>query len=404
MPHRPLAVALAVVVLVGLLGVGVGTYNYLRTVDPVPATRLVSAVQRIPGAAPSLPWPARGSAAVGASEVGLVADSGATSPLPIASVAKAMTALVVIEAMPLDTATPGPIVQVSQQDVDLYRAERAEQSTVAVTVGEQLTERQLLEGLLIPSANNFADILARSVGTTVEGFVGRMNARATTLKMTHSHFADASGFSAQTVSTAGDLVNLALEFLAHPVLVQIASLPDVQLPVAGTVYNVDYALGKSGIFGIKTGSSGDAGACFLFAANQPVGGGNAVIVGAVLGVPTLDAAFEAAQKLIQAASLGFKRATVIPAGQRVAVYRAPWGSVAGIIPSRDVQLLTWPGLLLHYALAIPAATAPLAGGSEAGHLTEWVGDGPHVNAALVTDSGLFPPGRTWRITRISGTN
>jgi D-alanyl-D-alanine carboxypeptidase (penicillin-binding protein 5/6) len=287
--------------------------------------------------------------------------------------------------------------------VDLFNAEKAEQSTVAVTAGEQLTERQLLEGLLIPSANNFVEILARSLGTSVDGFVANMNARAVTLRMTHTHFADASGFNAHTVSTAGDLVNLAVEFLSHPTLVQIASLPEAQLPVAGTVFNVDYALGKSGIIGIKTGSSGDAGACFLFAAKQPVGGGSAVIVGAVLGVPTLDAAFESAQKLIQAASLGLTRATVIPAGQRVATYRSPWGSKAGVIPTRDVELLTWPGLLLHRELAIPSAKAPLAGGSAAGQLTAWVGDGLHVEAPLVTEDGLFPPGRIWRITRVEGT-
>ena len=385
------------------LAVLAGTFNYFRPIEPVPAVRSVAGLQRIDGSPPILPWPAGGSAAVGAAEIGLVADSGQTTPLPIASVAKAMTALVVVEAQPLESGATGPSTAVTQADVDLYNAEKAEQSTVPVVTGEQLNERQLLEGLLIPSANNFADILARSLAPTPEAFVAMLNARAAALGMTHTHFADASGFNAQTASTPPDLIKLAAEFLAHPVLVEIASMADTRLPVAGTVYNVDYALGKSGIFGIKTGSSGAAGACFLFAARQPVGGGTAVVIGAVLGLPTLELAFRASQRLIEAAAPAFRRAPIDLAGQKVAAYRAPWGSQAAIVPSRDLVLLTWPGLLLHRRLVVPAASPPLAAGADAGTLTAWVGEGSRQTVPLVTADGFYPPGKGWRITRIAGT-
>ena len=398
MGRRP---AILAALIIGLLGLaGTGTYNYLRPVEQVPATRLVGSVERLAGSPPNLPWPTRGSAAVGATEVGLIASSGGARPLPIASVAKAMTSLVLVEALPLEGDATGPVVQVTQPDVDLYTSEKAEQSTVAVRSGEQLTERQLLQGLLIPSANNFAELVARVMGLSPQDLVARLNSRAVALGMARTHFADASGFNGQTVSTAEDLIRLGMEFLSLPVLAQIVALPQADLPVAGTVYNVDYALGKAGIMGIKTGSSGDAGACFLFAAQQLVSGGEAVIIGAVLGVATLDAAFEAAQKLIQAAAGGFSRGLLVPAGLKVATYRAPWGSQAGVIPARDVSGLRWPGLLLHREVRSPNAMAPLAEGSPAGRLVTWVGEGPRTESSLVTDAGLFPPGRTWRLLRL----
>lgn len=381
---------------------GLAAYNYFfRAVDAVGASHPVNSVQRLPGTPPVLPWPARGSAAVGATEVGAVASAGDSKPVPIASVAKAMTALVVVEALPLEPDVPGPSVVVTQQDVDLYNVEKAEQSTVAVTTGEQLSELQVLDGLLIPSANNFADLAARLLSIPLPELVARLNARAAGLRMKRTHFADASGFNGQTVSTAEDLVRLAMDFMAHPVLARIVAQPQADLPVVGTVYNVDYALGKSGILGIKTGSSGDAGACFLFAANEPVQGGTAVIIGAVLGVATLDAAFEAAQKLIQAAGLGFARSLLVPAGQRVAVYRAPWGSQSAIIPNQDVTGLAWPGLLVHREVKATALAAPAAAGSDAGRLVTWVGDGPRTETPLVNEDGLFAPGRMWRITRLA---
>ncbi len=62
-----------------------------------------------------------------------------------------------------------------------------------VQPGEELTERQLLNGLLVHSANNFADVLAQWDAGTMPAFVAKMNAAAAALGMAHTHYADASG-------------------------------------------------------------------------------------------------------------------------------------------------------------------------------------------------------------------
>src|ERR1700682_5480705 len=82
-------------------------------------------------------------------------------------------------------------------------------SAVAVRTGEVLTERDLLLALLLPSADNIAETLAVWVSGNRPAFIASLNATATAMGMDHTHFADPSGLSAATVSSADDLVLLA---------------------------------------------------------------------------------------------------------------------------------------------------------------------------------------------------
>ena len=93
-----------------------------------------------------------------------------------------MTALVVLADKPLAKGDTGPILTMTDQDVATYMADAAEQqSVVPVTAGEQLSEFEALEALLIPSGNNIAETLARWDAGSVAGFVTKMNQRAAAL-------------------------------------------------------------------------------------------------------------------------------------------------------------------------------------------------------------------------------
>jgi D-alanyl-D-alanine carboxypeptidase (penicillin-binding protein 5/6) len=378
------------------------TVNYLRPIDPVSATPILPPVQRVAGQAPELPWPS-GGAAVAVPGLGPIGSHGDSSPRPMASVAKVMTALVVQADHPLTPTGQGGVVSVTQEDFSNYQKQSADgQSVVAVQLGETLTERQLLEGLLIPSGNNLADMLARWDAGSVEAFATRMNARAAELGMRQSHFADASGFSEQTVGTPSDLVLAGEALMADPVLAQIVGQGQVDLPIAGTSFNVDYALGTQGIVGIKTGSSPKAGACFLFAAVAKVGGKPALVVGAVMNEPTLDDAFAASEKLIAAIVPALKLVPAVSASEAVAEYRSPWGSRTGLVAQKDISLLAWPGLILHRKVNAPAVQPPLSDGEKVGTFAAWVGSGAPVSVPLATDGPLFEPGNVWRLTRPFG--
>src|SRR5256885_5017539 len=152
------------------------TWNYLRPVPPATASLSLQKQSIIAGPAPVLPWPSAGSAAVGVSGLGLIASSGNEQPIPAASVAKVMTALVVLSDKPLKPGDQGATLAMTAQDVQAYQSDfDQKQSVVEVREGESLTELQLLEGMLIPSANNLAETLARWDSGSVNAFVDAMN-------------------------------------------------------------------------------------------------------------------------------------------------------------------------------------------------------------------------------------
>jgi len=99
---------------------------------------------------------------------------------------------------------------VGQDDVEDTEARRREgQSVVAVRLGEQLTERDALMAILLPSANNVALLVARQVAGSVASFVAEMNDTARASGMSHTTYTDPSGYDDGTVSTALDQLRLA---------------------------------------------------------------------------------------------------------------------------------------------------------------------------------------------------
>src|SRR3984893_15585355 len=385
-----------------LLLVGFLTFNYFRPIPSVAAGASVPTSTTIAGTPPVLPWPSVGSAAVAVSGLGLVANSGNESKVPIASVAKVMTALIVLEEKPLKKSEQGPSILITDADVQAYQSDKADQqSVVAVQAGEQLSEYQALEGLLIPSGNNIAFTLANWDAGSMAGFVTKMNTQAKALGMAHSTFADAAGALAQTVSTPSDLVVLGITAMKQPAFAQIVARTQATLPVAGIVFNVDYALGQSGIIGIKTGSGLNLGANFLFAASTNVGAFTVVMFGCVMGQPTLDSAFTAAKALIAAMQSQLRVSRVLSQYESVGSYELPWGGRSELLSTADVDLVEWPGTILKQTLRAPSLSIsqPIPPGTSEGTLRIILGN-YQLDVPLTTRSAMYPPGRFWRLTRI----
>jgi D-alanyl-D-alanine carboxypeptidase (penicillin-binding protein 5/6) len=231
--------------------------------------------------APAARWPSQGQAALVLGN-GRVAASPHQQPVPIASLAKVMTAYLTLERSRLSGAQDGFTITVSAAEA---RAEADDvtqgQSVVAVQAGEQLTERQLLEALLIPSGNNIASMLAARVAGSETRFLAEMNAEARALGMEHTIYTDPSGFDPSTASTAADQLRIFQRAMRFSVFRQIVSMASVTLPVAGTLtnYNPLIAEGYAG----KTGSDSAAEGCLAFFTHVTVGGRRLTAVGVVLG-------------------------------------------------------------------------------------------------------------------------
>jgi len=276
-------------------------------------------------APPTAVWPAYGQAAVRVGQSQIQAGPN-QHPAAIASVAKVMTAYLVLRDHPLAPGQDGPTITLTDADVaDTDRRRRQQESVVPIAAGEQLTERQALQALLLPSANNIAAVLARWDAGSPDRFVARMNATARALGMTHTRYTDPSGYDDATVSTAADQVRIVDQAMRLPVFASIVATPSATLPVAGTVHNTNTLLGYDGFVGVKTGSTAAAGGCFAFRAIRAIDGKRTTITGVVLGQPGHDqiaAGLAAADAMVDRIA-GHSRRQVPAMPERIATSRKP---------------------------------------------------------------------------------
>ena len=338
-----------------------------------------------------------------AQNLGFLASSGNEDVIPAASVVKVMTALVILEDKPLKRDEQGPTITITNVDVQAYHAAIAgNQSVLEVRAGEQLTELQLLQGMLIPSANNFAETLARWDAGSIDAFVAKMNARAADLKLAHTRFADPSGADPGSVSTPTDLMSLGIAAMKQEVFAQVVAMAQAQLPVVGIVYSTDHVLGQNGIFGIKTGSGFSTGANFLFGATITVDGKPIVVFGCVMGQPNTEVAFATTKALIASMQSALHIRQVITRNQTIATYVTAWGNQSDLVSSVDVNLLAWPGMVLRQRLDVLPIVVdrPIPAGTKKGNVHIVLGD-YNLDVPLVTADPLYPPGRLWRLTRVN---
>jgi serine-type D-Ala-D-Ala carboxypeptidase (penicillin-binding protein 5/6) len=186
--------------------------------------------------------------------------------LPIASLTKMMTALLVVQRAPADAK-----VRVTKEAL-AYRG-----SGVGVLPrGKRVKLETMLNGLLLPSGNDAAIALAQRVSGTVTHFVDRMNVHAREMGLGCTHFSSPSGFEdAGNHSCAVDLAGLARAVLDQPRLARIVGRRRAVLPFpikGGRIFlfnnNPLLIQGYPGMLGVKTGFTDAAGRCLVAAARR----------------------------------------------------------------------------------------------------------------------------------------
>lgn len=378
-----------------VLVVLIGTYLPFTLLAPLGAAQVTLHHATVsPAAKAAVTWPAFGASAFGAVGYdGVLETGGSAEPLPIASISKIVTALVVLQAKPLATGDEGPTITFSQADHDLYAKYLALQGTVKpMPTGASMTEHQVLEVALIPSANNYATTLADWAFGSESAFVTAAAAWLAAHGLNHTTLVEPTGIDASNISTASDLVALGKIAIANPIIAPIVGTPAVTLPIVGTIEDTNKLLGQDGVVGIKTGTLTISN--LLFAAHYQVGGATVIIIGAILGGDR-DTIYPAVKAALDSIKKGFHALTLAKKGQSFASYDTAWGQQSQAVAERTARVVVWGDTPLSSTLA-PASEQFGTRGSAAGVVRFHVGTTAIV-VPLVLSRTISDPGPWWRL-------
>lgn len=375
----------------------IGVYQYRRPLPIIEAAVTLEKPQ-LPKPAEQL-WPNYGQSAIGAVDYGLLASHGIQQPVPMASIAKVVTALAVLKDKPLAKGETGPLITINSDDVATYNDYYARGGAVAkVTLGGQISQYQALQAMLIPSANNYADTLARWAFGSVDNYLVAANKLVAELGMTNTKITSANGFSADTVSSSEDLIKLGLSALSNEVIAEIVKQPTANIPLAGTINNTNWLLGSDGVIGIKTGSTNEAGGCYLFASNRSINGQPLTLIGAIMGAADRNAAIADSRILLGYIDSTFEQITLVKKNGVLGHYQMPWGAKSDIVLAQDLSILAWKGGSLEFNQTLSPATIPSQAGEQVGELILSQGEQTKKVPVILKDN-LAAPSLKWRIFR-----
>ncbi|MFG2513280.1 D-alanyl-D-alanine carboxypeptidase [Streptomyces sp. NPDC048584] len=384
-------------------------FGVVQNVRPLPTPTLELTAEdsfTFEGGKVDIPWPEKGQAALDVDGIGTFGSSGEQKPVPIASVAKVMTAYVILRDHDLKSGADGPMIEVDPTAEK--QSDAGDESTVNVTAGDEISQREALEAILIASANNVARLLARWDAGSEKAFVAKMNAAAKDLGMTNTTYTDPSGLNNTTVSTAVDQVKLAKAAMKQPAFREVAAMMEY-IDYKGTKHgNWNRLVGHNNVVGIKTGTTTSALGNLSFAAKKDVDGETHRIIGAVVRQPEggvdntiLSGALSAGDQLIRAAQDVLESATILKKGTVVGYADDGLGGRTPVAVTEDVKAVGWAGLSVKLTFTGEELPHTAKAGTKVGTLT--VGDGTSgaVKVPVALQEDLVEPGFGDRLTRLT---
>lgn len=306
----------------------------------VPPVVTAATVDDIAAPVSTVAWPEAGSAAVAVRGIDSVPAS-TTDVAPMASITKLVTVLMALEEAPFALGEDGATFSFTRSDRAAYWDYLAnDESALDVPVGGTLTAYQLMQGILIGSAGNYADRLASTYWPTDAVF-----ARAATKWLSDRGLAgitvvDPTGIDEANTATPASLVALAATALANPVVAEIVRTESVTLPGAGEVVNTNDLLVDPGVIGLKTGSL--FGAYNLLAAKVTTAGDETIrVTASVLGQPSDALRDSETTRLLDQVIAEISQPQVLPAGTVAGIVTTRWGSRVEIVTDADASAILW---------------------------------------------------------------
>ncbi|QCR19225.1 D-alanyl-D-alanine carboxypeptidase family protein [Agrococcus sp. SGAir0287] len=330
--------ALVVLALVAIVG-GVAALVFA----PLPA--IASEDEPLPPspvAEPQLAWPTTGGTAAFTIE-GLDGAAGATTDaaVPMASITKLVTMLVVLEAHPIDGGE-GATLTMDAEDVGYMQTAFDEAAPYyPVRTGQTVSQADLVEASVVASSANAAMSLARWGFGSMDGFLAAANDWSQRNGMSTMVVADAAGLSLDSVASPADMVRLGQLAVADPIVGAAMGAPAVTVPGLGVQPNTNPLLGSAGIDAGKTGALFVSGRNLLVSATSTVEGRTLRAVVVVTGQVTADDRDAATLALVESLWQNVQTREVLPAGTVVATSTAPWGATSEATTDTALTTLAW---------------------------------------------------------------
>ncbi|HEY7195676.1 MAG TPA: D-alanyl-D-alanine carboxypeptidase family protein [Gaiellaceae bacterium] len=313
--------------------------------------------------------------------------------LPMASITKLMTALVVLQHN-----KPSRVVTVRPA------AAATGESTVNLKTGERLTVHDLLAAALIQSANDAAVALAAGTSNgNIPAFVARMNARARAMGLSNTHFANPDGLDAPGhYSSARDILALARAAMTKPIVRGLVRMRTAHIAGGRSLFTWNDLLSTyPGVFGVKTGHTDDAGWCEVAVARR---NGSAVYA-VVLGSATRAGRNAALARLLTWGLDHYARIPVIQAGTPYATASVPFedGVRLPLVATNPVgALVRVDEPVVERVVAPRSVKAPVARGDRLGEVRVLQRGKVVAEAPLVAGRDVAAPSFAHRVAWYAG--
>lgn len=375
----------------------VSTYTYFR---PLPNAKLTLSLPAVADpVSPAITWPSAGDATISAVGYDFVLSNTAAKPVSTASMAKVITVLCVLEKHPLNVGDSGPSLTMTADDVERLQQQYDQGgSYLAITEGEVLTQYQMIQAVMLPSANNIADSLAIWAFGSLEKYRAYAQNFVAKNNMLHTQIGpDASGLDPSTTSTTADLTTLGKLALKNPVVMQIAGTEQATFATAGTIKNTNTLLADGVLTGLKTGANSANSGGFIFTATasgteQPI-----TLVGAVVNAGSSANAVAAADRLARSASENFETINFLKKGSQIGIVETSWGAKTSLVAADDVSVVRWKAHQLWLVNDLRQVDGTAAG--KIGTITLRT-NGSKSSTPVLVVTPIQKPSVLWRITHV----
>ena len=346
--------------------------------------------------------PGYGASAISAVDFGgLLAQGGSTKPLPIASITKIITTLVVLEKRPLKVDQAGPEIPFTSADQTIKNEYAARDGEVyPIQVGGTMSESNVIKVALVASANNYARALADWAYGSEAAFLPVANAWLKAHGMTSTVLTDSTGLNSANRSTPTDLIALGRLALADPIVSADVAIRTITLPVVGAIKNTNTILGKSGIVGIKTGTLIGAGSSLLFASRQEIGSRSVTFIGVILDGPTHPIIDSRIRSMLTLARAAFVQQSLTHSGDVFGSYTSRSGQSTSVVAAETTSVLIRRGTPITSTVSM--RPVGLAKKDSIVGSVKFTVNGKVYSVPLKLTKSIVDPGPWWRLTHPGG--